>query len=290
VITDGTAEGGSDVAVFKLDPNGDVLWSLQHPSLNTPGQDTAPTVTVAPSGAILVSYYTTQAENGGDGVVLANVTTGGSVAWTRSFPEGTAVPCFLGETPVRTRRGVIPMREVVVGDAIMAAEGGWTTVRRVSVTPTVASARTVPYIVPRGWRPVEGGGRRKALERFYISPKHCVAVPGRGLVPAMELGLHRSERFREGEVFLYYNLEVDNWANIVICGLEVESLAPNRVMRMPVQQVLAHFIQQYGGVERIPYETAFKRIRVGTDSMATVPLLPKEALARRTATIQRLTR
>lgn len=183
------------------------------------------------------------------------------------------------------------MREVVVGDAVMAAEGGWIPVRRVSVTPTVATERTMPYIVPRGWRPVAGGGgRRKALERFYISPKHCVAVPGRGLVPAMELGLHRSERFREGEVFLYYNLEVDNWANIVVCGLEVESLAPNRVARMPVRQVLARFIEQYGGVDRIPYQTAFKRIRVGADGVATVQLLSKEALAHRAASVQRLTR
>jgi hypothetical protein len=281
-----TAGGGSDVAVFKLNPDGDVLWSLQHPSLNTPGQDTEPAVTVAPSGALLVSYLTTDSPAE---VVTASIASSANVTWTRRYPE-TMIPCFLAETPVRTRRGVVPIREVVVGDEVMASrcDSGWVTVRRVSVTPTVASPATAPYIVPRGWRPTPGV-RRKALERFFISPNHCVAVPGQGMVRASELGLRRSERFRDGEVFLYYNLEVDGWENIVVCGVEVESLAPNRVARMPVAQLLAGLIQQYGGVDRIPYEKCFKRIRLeeGTGT-AVVPLLSKEVLARRAAVAQAL--
>lgn len=285
-----TAGGGSDVAVFKLNPDGDVLWSLQYPALNTPGQDTEPVVTVAPSGALLVSYLTTESPAGGTGMMTSSIAPAtGNVTWTRSYPEVTGnVPCFLGETPIRTRRGVVPLRTVVVGDEVTAGHGGWATVRRVSVTPTVASAVTAPYIVPRGWRPA-ASVRRKAVERFYISPNHCVAVPGRGMVRAAELGLLQSSRFFVGEVFLYYNLEVDGWENIVVCGVEVESLAPNRVARMPVAQMLAGLVQQYGGVDRIPYEKCFKRIRLEEGSgTAVVPLLSKEAIARRAMIAQAL--
>ena len=109
------------------------------------------------------------------------------------------------------------------------------------------------------------------------------------MVRAAELGLRRSERFRDGEMFLYYNLEVDGWENIVVCGVEVESLAPNRVARMSVAKMLAGLIQQYGGVDRIPYEKCFKRIQLeeGTGT-AFVPLLAKAVLARRAAIAQAL--
>jgi hypothetical protein len=292
-ISGGTvAGGGSDVAVFKLNPDGDVLWSLQHPTLNTPGEDTEPTVAVAPSGALIVSYQTTDSPAGGAGMMTASIVpTTGAVTWTRSYPEANPnnIPCFLAETPIRTRRGVVPIREVVVGDEVMTGtEGvGWVTVRSVRVTPTVASAVTVPYIIPRGWQPI-AGGRRKALERFYISPNHCVAIPGRGMVRAAELGLKRLERFRDGEVFQYYNLQVDRWENIIVCGLEVESLAPNQFAQVKVSDILAELIKQYGGVDRIPYAKCFKRIHLKGDGTAIVSLRSKEAIARRTAIAQAL--
>jgi hypothetical protein len=282
VIAGGTASGGSDIAVFKLNPDGDVLWSLQYPTLNTPGHDSVPVVTVAPSGALLVSYSTTV--TGADNMT-SSITPSGNVSWTRAFPEITnSVPCFLAGTPVKTRRGIIPIETLVVGDEVRSGKGYWIPVRQVHTRWTIASAKTVPYIIPQGW----GVGRGRAAEQFYISPNHCVAVPGHGLVRAARLGLQRAKHLREGDGFLYYNLEVDDWDNIVIGGIEVESMVPRRIVRMTSAKLLEYLISVYGSAEKIPFQECFKRIRISANGMMDVLMLSKDATANRAAILRSL--
>lgn len=285
VIAGGTASGGSDIAVFKLNPDGDVLWSLQHPSLNTAGDDSAPTVTVAPSGALLVSYQTTSAADPAGGVVTSSLTPGGTVTWSRNFPEAPDyIPCFLAGTPVRTRRGIIPIEKIVVGDEVLSGKGTWTTVRWVRITPMIASSTTIPYSIPRGW----GVGSGKATASIFISPNHCVAVPGYGMIRAANLGLNRATHLREGDVFLYYNLEVDDWENIVIAGIEVESLAPRKLARLTLTQIAQQLVSQYADIASIPFASYLKNTHLLSDGTVVVPFMPKSAIANRRAVTQEL--
>jgi hypothetical protein len=282
-IAGGTPTGGSDVAVFKLNPAGDVLWSLQHPTLNTPGEDTEPVVAVAPTGALIVSYKTTSAS--GETVnVTSTLTTAGSVAWTRQYPDLGYVPCFLAGTPVRTRRGTIPIEAIVVGDEVRTGRGSWAAVQRIRVTPTVGSEKTLPYIVPDGWTAGRGG----AECQFYISPSHCVAVPGVGMVRAAELGLDRASHLRVGETFLYYNLEVEDWENIIVCGVEVESLAPRRVAQMTAAQYSQMVCRQYRIAEEIPFAKLLQNVTPLPDGTLRVFLMPNSATANRSAISQAL--
>jgi hypothetical protein len=140
-------------------------------------------------------------------------------------PAGGAV-CFLGSAPVLTPAGYKRIDCLAVGDMVRTADGRDVAIQRVKhqrvVTP---SASVNPYVIP--------AGQFGATETLAISPRHCVAVPGRGMVEARELGLRQMSM---RAAFDYYNLELPEWDNMVVAGVEVESLAPTKRVTMTAAQ------------------------------------------------------
>jgi hypothetical protein len=56
VVSGGIASGNTDIVVFKLDANGEFVWSKQDPIINTTGADTAVSITVDASGNPYIGY------------------------------------------------------------------------------------------------------------------------------------------------------------------------------------------------------------------------------------------
>ena len=136
----------------------------------------------------------------------------------------TSVPCFLGSARVRMADGSwCRLRDLAIGDTV---DGG--AVTRVARKTVTASEGVNPYVIPAG----QWGARRRLL----ISPNHRVAVPGRGLVEAKELGL--AQHAMEGS-FDYYNVEIAGNGNMIVEGVEVESLAPVRRVTMSKEEFVA---------------------------------------------------
>ena len=130
---------------------------------------------------------------------------------------GNAV-CFLGNAPVLTPAGYRRIDSLVAGDMVCTADGRDVAVQRVKHQRVLAPSTSVnPYIIP--------AGQFGATENLAISPRHCVAVPGSGMVEARELGLRQMSM---RAAFDYYNLELPEWDNMVVAGVEVESLAPKK--------------------------------------------------------------
>lgn len=148
------------------------------------------------------------------------------------------VPCFLADAPVLTPRGYRPIASLAAGDLVMTADGRAVPVERVSVTRVSApSAAVNPYVIK--------AGQFGARERLLISPNHRVAVPGRGLVEARHLGL---TQWTMRGAFDYYNLELPCWKtdNMVVAGVEVESLAPVRRVVVTTEEFKRMVAEKYG--------------------------------------------
>jgi hypothetical protein len=136
----------------------------------------------------------------------------------RGTPVQPAVPvCFLANAPVLTPRGYRRIDSLKVGDLVRLADGRSMEIKKVKVVRYEPSAAVNPFVIPKG--------SFGAKERLLISPSHRVAVPGRGMVEARNLGL---KQWTMHKAFDYYNLELEKWDNMVVAGVEVESLAPVR--------------------------------------------------------------
>jgi len=135
---------------------------------------------------------------------------------------GGGAVCFLGSAPVLTPAGYKRIDSLSAGDMVRTADGRDVAIQRVKhqrvVTP---SASVNPYVIPKG--------QFGATETLAISPRHCVAIPGRGMVEARDLGLRQMSM---RAAFDYYNLELPEWDNMVVGGVEVESLAPTKRVTM----------------------------------------------------------
>jgi hypothetical protein len=150
---------------------------------------------------------------------------------------GGPAPCFLGSARVSTPAGLRRIDQLRVGDLLLTADGRAVPIQRILSTEVSPSPATNPYIIPAGtW------GATKDLP---ISPRHRIAVPGRGLVEARDLGL--KQRSMSGP-WTYYNIELPNWStdNMVVGGVEVESLAPLYRIRMSVAQFKTMMTRQFG--------------------------------------------
>jgi hypothetical protein len=111
------------------------------------------------------------------------------------------------------------------------------TIKRTLRKEYTPSADVNPYIIPAGLY-----GAKKDLA---ISPNHEVQTPA-GMVAAKHLGL---KQMSMPGPFTYYNIEVDDWVtdNLVVAGVEVESLAPRERIRVPVAEFAAMMKERYGG-------------------------------------------
>jgi hypothetical protein len=277
--------GDTDIAVRKIAPDGSILWSLDAPVVNPAGTDIAPSIAIGPGGLLVT--YVTEPENVQQTTAFSSV---GTVQWQRNYPETTPVlPCFLAGTPVETRRrGIVSIETLCIGDEIRSGErsSAWVTVRRLQMALTAASEKTLPFIIPRGW----SCGAGTATADIFISPNHCVAVPGHGMVRAADLGFQRATHIRRGSMFAYYNIEVDNWENIEVAGLEVESLAPVLQLRMTVHQLRAKLISQFGRIDEATLATLLTTLHPLPDKSVRVQIMGSAATEHRTARIRTLTK
>lgn len=144
-------------------------------------------------------------------------------------PSGEPAPqCFLGDAPVLTAKGYRRIDSLRTGDLVKTASGNLVAIREVLVRSYAPGRTTNPYVIP--------AGMFGARERLMISPNHKVAVAGRGMVEARELGLRQ---WTMREEITYYNLELEAHENMIVAGVEVESLAPVRQVEVTAAQFKA---------------------------------------------------
>jgi len=120
-----------------------------------------------------------------------------------------------------------------------------------------ASAATNPYRIPRG--------QFGATEELLISPEHHVLVNGR-LVKASHLGLQ--QKVMKNEI-IYYNLELEAWANMTVAGVTVESLAPMRRLTI----TMAEFKKLVGPVTPELQKKINRACRFLNDGHVDVPVI-----------------
>jgi hypothetical protein len=149
-------------------------------------------------------------------------------------PTGDSVPCFLASAPVLTPTGYRRIGRLRDGDLVMTAAGDTVPITRVKVYQVESGPATNPYRI--------AVGQFGATKSFLISPNHKVAVDG-AMIEARELGLRREHM--EGTI-TYYNLELPEWSNMIVGGVEVESLAPVRRVRMALPIFAALLRKKHG--------------------------------------------
>ncbi len=174
-------------------------------------------------------------------------------------------PCFLGEAPVLTPSGYKRMDSIKVGDKVLNNKGEAVKVEHVELTLCAASSSTNPYVIEKG---VLG-----ATERVLISPDHRVSTKGK-MVKAKHLDLPREEM---NGLIRYYNIQLEGWSNMVVAGLEVESLAPIQRTLLTVPQLVSVLQAKYGS-DLITAEITNKVLRtcrLMSDGRVEVPIMRK---------------
>jgi Hint domain/Fibronectin type III domain len=158
------------------------------------------------------------------------------------------VPCFLGCALVETPAGPKRIDSLKKGDAVVTADGRSVPIQRIHSQEVSPSTSNNPYVIEKG--------QFGATETFAISPRHRVFVSGEGMIEARDLGLKQKKMT---ESWTYYNIELPNWEsdNLVVHGVEVESLAPVVRMKMSLGEFVGLLKNQYGA-EGVPKEVAKK--------------------------------
>ena len=87
-VSGGTFMGSWDIAVFKLDTNGNLVWVRQQNTLNSVVSDTNPSTFVDLSGNVYLSYNVGGTISGGTfrgslDIVVVKMDTNGNIVWTR---------------------------------------------------------------------------------------------------------------------------------------------------------------------------------------------------------------
>jgi len=144
------------------------------------------------------------------------------------------VICFLGDAPVLTPTGYTRIDRLKLGD-IVTTPTGTAKVEAIKKESHKPSFYTNPYVIPEG----KFGANRKLL----ISPRHKVLVDGK-MVEAQFLGLEQEIQTKD---FVYYNIQITKCQNMIVAGVEVESL--ERITNLKISSELFNKIlaTQYGG-------------------------------------------
>jgi hypothetical protein len=87
-VSSGTQKGSSDIVVFKMDTNGNMVWIKQQPSMNSSSSNAFSSIGLDSSGNIYLSYYTDGTVSGGtflgsNDIVVSKMDSSGNVVWTR---------------------------------------------------------------------------------------------------------------------------------------------------------------------------------------------------------------
>ena len=171
------------------------------------------------------------------------------------YKEPVSFICFLGSAPVLTPTGYRRIDRLAVGD-IVKTPTGTAIVEAIKKQLCEPSADSNPYVIPEG----VFGANRKLL----ISPRHKVSVSGH-MFEARHLGLQQEE---QPKAFTYYNLQITGTQNMIVAGVEVESLKP--LVRVKVSREFFDFeLAKMGGMT--PEIRA--RCRLLADGSVSVPKL-----------------
>ena len=146
----------------------------------------------------------------------------------------TPVVCFLGSAPVLTPSGYKRIDTLQIGDIVKTPTGTAVieVIKKQSYTP---GPNTNPYVIPEGMF--------GANQKLHISPRHKVAVHGK-MIEARDLGLQQEEV----SPIIYYNIQITKGQNMIVAGVEVESL--QELVRITISREAFNYIlaTQYGGV------------------------------------------
>ena len=192
-------------------------------------------------------YFTTPSNTVGTrvrvGDVITFTTDGGETINSKVadldivlIPYTPPVICFLGSAPVLTPDGYVRIDSLKVGDLVSTREGDTiSVVERVEIKEYMPGPNTNPYIIP--------AGRFGSNERILISPRHKVAVNGQ-MIEARFLGLKQEEQY---EKIRYYNIQITDYENIIVAGLEVESLQGLTRINIPMETFNYIIANKYSG-------------------------------------------
>ena len=90
-VSGGANLGGADLAVFKMDTNGTLLWIKEQVGMSTPATDYYPSLAVDAYGNSYISYYTAGTVSGGanldnnNDIVILKLDTYGNLIWTNQI-------------------------------------------------------------------------------------------------------------------------------------------------------------------------------------------------------------
>jgi len=114
-----------------------------------------------------------------------------------------------------------------------------------------------------------------ARRRLLISPEHRIAIPGRGMVRACDAGLQQETMTTQS--FVYYNLELESWKNMIVEGVEVESLAPLRRITVTINQLATMLRAKYPVITQAVLDRVRATCRFIDDKYVVIPVMRKNA-------------
>ena len=169
------------------------------------------------------------------------------------------VICFLPSAPVLTPSGYCRIDSLRIGDVVCTREGDTTAIiESIQKQVYMPGPDTNPYVIP--------AGRFGSNSRLLISPRHKVSVNGE-MIEARDLGLEQEEQY---EKITYYNLQVTCSENIIVAGIEVESLQALTRINIPMETFNYIIMNKYGG--KISDEIK-ERCHLMPDGTISVPML-----------------
>jgi hypothetical protein len=176
--------------------------------------------------------------------------------------------CFLGNAPILTPSGYKRMDSLRKGDLVTTSDGRAVAIQSVEIRATAPHSNSNPYIIPTG---LYG-----ATMNLPISPRHRVAVPGRGMVEARDLGLKQMPMRANWN---YYNLSLPCWNtdNLIVAGVVAESLAPVKritVTKAEFVKMLAKLYISEGGKET-QVRKCISQSKINADGSVDVTVLRK---------------
>jgi len=174
---------------------------------------------------------------------------------------GTVVPCFFANAEVLTSEGYKPISSLKEKDLIITQKG-LKPIKKVLSYHVPASEQTNPFLIPKG----KFGARKDLL----ISPNHCILIDGK-MIPTKQLDLEK--QVMEG-ILEYWNIELDQWYNMYVEDVEVETLAPLQFVIMSIEQFNLLVEQQCQGIPDI--EKTIKEKCRFFDDKVQVPIYRRE--------------
>lgn len=249
--------GSSNINLFatvsnnNLNPSGLSFSQGNTSSVLTKSQDSGVTgqftVPFAVSDSVTSNLYLSASYNG------VTLSLGDIASFTYYQNDPSLVPCFFGDAPVLTDKGYRRIDKIRVGDILVTPDDRHIAVKRLVSTKVAAGRETNPYIIPKG--------KFGALEKLLISPNHKVNVKGT-MIEAKNLGL--TQEYKSG-ILSYYNIELEKSGNMLVAGVDVETLIVAKEVLVTPEQFMASLKKRYGNVSQEMYDEMLSKFKIMPD-------------------------